>query len=144
MSVMLNINHSSKQTNCKFPLLWVLNINHSSKQTSCKFPGELLQNPWRLIRILKYFGTEIKQIYICILYIQYQTTSKYCIFRWNYTCIDIGTHLVNKNNQKTGHRVWQIIVQSDSADEDFYIDTVALLISEKASSDIGGELYTLF
>ena len=72
------------------------------------------------------------------------TTRKYYIFRWNYTCIDIGTHLVNKNNQKTGHRVWQIIVQSDSADEDFYIDTVALLISEKASSDIGGKLYTLF
>ena len=53
----------------------MLNINHSSKQTSCKFSGELLQNPWRLIRILKYFGTEIKQIYIytfCIYNIRLQ------------------------------------------------------------------------
>ncbi|XP_052060298.1 fibrocystin-L-like isoform X3 [Mytilus californianus] len=51
---------------------------------------------------------------------------------WNYTCMDIGTPLINLNKDESLHRVDKIQVISE---EDVYIDTVAIVL--ESSSDVG-------
>lgn len=54
--------------------------------------------------------------------------------------MDIGTTIVSKNADKTLHRVWRIEITRESEENDLYVDTVALLIPDKASSDLGSRL----